>query len=222
MQTIRMIDSMNNPLRILLIDDHRMFLDGMRLILSQLTDEIESVGSAREALDKLAENKQFDIILTDLKMPGLDGHSFIQALHARQLFIPTIVISASDEPGEISRALEQGAQGYLPKSAHSARIIEAIHKVLAGEIYIAPELPYELGVVSAPSGEVASHDAMQLTGRQREVLSLVAEGYANKDIALALNISEATIKSHLNSIFHSLQVRNRTACVKRAAELGLI
>jgi len=217
-----MLSTMTKPLRILLIDDHRMFLDGMRLILSQLSEQIESMGSAREALDKLAGGARFDIILTDLKMPGLDGLSFLQALHARRLFIPTIVISGSDEPATISSALEQGAQGYLPKSAHSARIIEAIHKVLAGEIYVAPELPYEISEVPDSESGTANFPGLKLTRRQAEVLKLVADGLSNKDIALTLDISEATIKSHLNSIFQSLQVRNRTACVKRAGELGLL
>ncbi len=203
--------------RILLVDDHRMFLDGLQLVLERISEKVVSMISVREALASLEAGAQFDIILTDLHMPGLDGYSFIQALQERQIFTPVMIVSAADDAATISRAMAQGAQAYLPKSASAERIIEGIQRVMLGEVYIAPELPLELGAqVKNKTDEVF------ISPRQKAVLSLVANGYSNKDVSMTLNITEATVKSHLNSIFKILAVQNRTACVKRANELNIL
>ena len=218
---------MSKQKRILLVDDHPMFLDGLLLILEQQDMSVVAVGNANEALEALeavAADKHFDLILMDIKMPGLDGYALMKALKERQIFTPVIIISASEESYDIARALENGASGYLPKTVQAIKISEAIDKVIDGEVYIAPELSYDPSKIkkSARANRPDRQVSEKISARQIDILTLTAEGYSNSDIALAQNIAEVTVKYHLNAIFNILKVKNRTACVKRAQELGII
>lgn len=213
---------MDPKLKILLVDDHPMFLDGLDLVLSQQDIEVVTAENTPQALEEIDKKQRFDLIFIDLKMPGLNGYALIRALRERQVYSPVIVISASEGAEDISMALELGALGYLPKSVHSDEIAVAIKSVLAGEIYVSTELSYS---ESAHKKFVKSSKKLilgKVSARQLDILTLTAEGYSNKEIALAFNIAEVTVKYHLHSIFQNLQVNNRTACVKRARELGII
>ena len=215
---------MDKQLQILLIDDHPMFLDGMDIILKQQNIDVLTAANVQDALGKVDKNAKIDLIFVDLNLPGLDGYAFITALRERQVFTPVVILSASENHHDIVRALQSGAMGYLPKSIEADRIIEAIDAVLAGEVYVAPELDYEIpesGVAKKTRRTRKSYYG-KISPRQLDILNLVSEGYSNKEIALAINVAEVTIKYHLNAVFGVLKVKNRTACVKRAQELGLL
>lgn len=215
---------MNKKLQVLLVDDHPMFLDGMDLILSQQDAEVITAANVQQALAEVDKKTKFDLIFVDLNLPGLDGYALITALRERQVFTPVIIVSASEDHHDVSRALRYGALGYLPKSIGSGQIDEAIKAVLAGEVYVAPELSFtasrERPTTVKP--RKSRKGPGNISTRQLEILKLVAEGYSNKEIALALNIVEVTVKYHLNAVFGVLKVKNRTACVKQAQERGLI
>ena len=199
-----------------------MFLDGLDLVLKQQNIEVFTAENATSALAEVDKEKGFNIIFVDLQMPGLDGYALITALRERQVFTPVIVMSASEDADSISRALELGALGYLPKSIHSDQLAEAIEEVLAGNVYVAPELSFDQTIDRRSARKRKKSVYKKFTDRQLDILNLTAEGYSNKEIALAVNIAEVTVKYHLQSIFKSLQVSNRTACVKRAKELGIL
>jgi DNA-binding NarL/FixJ family response regulator len=213
---------MNANLKILLVDDHQMFLDGLDLVLTQQNIDVVTAENTPEALSIIDGNGYFDLIFVDLQMPGLDGYALIRALRERQVFSPVIVISASEGADEISRALELGALGYLPKSTHADQIGEAIRQVLAGNVFVAPELSFDIEADKKSINKNRRPIHEKVSARQLDILRLTAEGYSNKEIALAVNVAEVTVKYHLNAVFKTLQVSNRTACVKRARELGII
>ncbi len=199
-----------------------MFLDGLDLVLKQQNISVVTAENATSALAEVDKQEHFDIIFVDLQMPGLDGYALITALRERQVFTPVIVISASEDADSVSRALELGALGYLPKSMHSDQLSKAIEEVLAGNVYIAPELSFDQTIDRRSARKRKKSRFKNFTDRQLDILNLTAEGYSNKEIALAVNIAEVTVKYHLQAIFKSLQVSNRTACVKRAKELGIL
>lgn len=213
---------MNSKIKILLVDDHPMFLDGLDLVLTQQNIEVVTAENATQALAEVDKEKKFSVIFVDLQMPGLDGYALITALRERQIFTPVIVMSASEETDSISRALELGALGYLPKSIQSDKIADAIQRVLMGEVYVAPELDFTDAADKRSIKNRKKTVSKKMSARQLDILGLTAEGYSNKEIALAVNVAEVTVKYHLHAIFKALQVSNRTACVKRAKELGII
>ena len=211
-----------NPKRILLVDDHPMFLDGMDLILTQQNNEVMTANNAASALQAIEKNHAFDIIFVDLQMPGLDGFAMIQALRERNIFTPVIIMSASDIAENVTRALSLGALGYMSKSVQSDQISHAINTVLNGNVYVSPELSYNVSEAKHSSKNPKLNLAHKLSMRQQGILALVSEGYSNKEIALAVDIAEVTVKYHLHAVFQALQVNNRTSCVKKARELGII
>ena len=213
---------MVSNLKALLVDDHPLFLDGLTLMLRQQNIDVVTTENTLSALTVVDREKHFDIILLDLIMPGLDGYALITALHERQIYTPIIVVSASENTDSISRALKLGALGYLPKSIRTDQIEKAIESVLAGKIYIAPELNFNATQETRSGRKRAFCVNNELPKRQLDVLALTAEGYSNSEIALAMNVAEVTVKYHLQVIFRRLNVSNRTACVKQAKELGII
>lgn len=208
--------------RILLVDDHPMFLDGLDLVLTQKKYEVMTANNAALALQTIEKSKAFDIIFVDLQMPGLDGFAMIQALRERNIFTPVIIMSASDIAEDITRALSLGALGYMSKSVHSDQISHAIKTVINGGVYISPELSYNVSDFKYSPKNAQRNLPHKLSTRQQGILALVSEGYSNKEIALAVDIAEVTVKYHLHAVFQALQVNNRTSCVKKARELGMI
>jgi len=213
-------------MRILLVDDHALFRSGLRHVLADLDPELEidEAGSRDEALQAM-EARQFDLVLTDLLMPGMDKASGIAAFKARFPKAPIIVISMLDGPTDIRAAVAAGATGFIPKSSTPEIMIEAIRLVLAGGVYLPPAVLHI--DPPAPAGEAGASRPLgpsgkQLTERQKAVLAELAQGKSNKEIAQSLNLSEATVKVHLAAIMRSLDVRNRTQAVLTATDLGLL
>lgn len=211
-------------MKILLADDHTLFRSGIRLVLAELdaTVDIVEAGNRDEAIAALNADS-FDLVLTDLLMPGMEQGSGIADMRAASPDVPVVVISQLDNPTDIRRAVEAGASGFIPKSSTSQIMIEAIKLVLAGGVYLPPAL-LETSRSDGAGDEARLPGAphRHLTDRQRAVLAELAMGKSNKEIAQSLNLSEATVKVHVAAIMRVLDVRNRTQAVLAATQYGLL
>ncbi len=218
---------MAEAIRILLVDDHAVVREGLRAFLA-LQEGFEIVGEAadgEQAVDRAVELEP-DVILMDLVMPNLDGVSAMRELRrrgGRAAKARVIVLTSFLDDDRLLPALESGAAGYLLKNSQPAELARAVRAAQAGEAIIDPTAAARL--VSALSRERGSSGASafdQLTGREREVLMLVAQGRSNKRIALELEISEKTVKAHVGHVLAKLGVTDRTQAAVLAVQHGLI
>jgi len=204
-------------IRLMIADDHPVVRDGLRAILSSQPD-LQVVGEAPDgaAAVQLAAELTPDVILMDLRMPVLDGVSAIREIRAQQPAARILVLTTYDTDADIVRAIEAGATGYLLKDAPREELFRAIRATAAGQAVLAPTVAARLmGKMRAPAQE-------KLSARELEVLEWVAGGASNQQIAQALHISEATVKSHLLHIFGKLGVDDRTAAVTAALQRGIL
>ncbi|MCS6843952.1 MAG: response regulator transcription factor [Caldilineales bacterium] len=198
-------------IRLLIAEDHPVVRDGLRGMLAGQPD-LQVVGEAADgaAAVALAAELAPDVILMDLRMPVLDGVAAIRQIRARQPAAAILVLTTYDTDSDILPAIEAGATGYLLKDAPREELYRAIRATSRGETVLAPAVAARLlGKMRAPAEE-------KLSARELEVLSLVARGASNAEIAQALHISEATVKSHLLHIFGKLGVADRAAAVTAA------
>ncbi len=210
---------MDKAVNILLVDDHPLFRDALRPVLHQLAPRVCVFEAAclAEAFRLIEEQAGLDLVLLDLALP--DGGGLKSLLPVLQLLpeTPVVVISASENHHLVVHLLNAGARGYIPKSADSEVMKNALSLVLSGETYV-PSLA--LDGLSLPArmfeGEVA------LTRRQEEVLQYLAMGFSNKQIANTLNIAETTVRAHVSDIMQHLHAHNRTDAVLKAQQLGLL
>ena len=202
-------------MKILLVDDHQLFLSGIRHILKELgpdTRLLEATTGAT-ALERVSDHRDIDLVLLDLALPDMDGLQLLKQLHQQDPLLPVVVVSASEHPADVSRSLDQGALGFIPKSADSSTLLDALRKSLNGETCV-PGNPGKL--------QHSQTALPQLTERQMDVLRLMAKGLPNKRIAEQLELAENTVKVHVRSLLRVLEVSNRTACVQTAERLGII
>ncbi|MBI2240719.1 MAG: response regulator transcription factor [Magnetospirillum gryphiswaldense] len=207
-------------MRVLLADDHALFREGVRLVLENLVDgplEVIEAGDFVQAVSSLRSGMEFDVGLCDLNMPGMDGFDGIEAICRAAPNLHLVVISASESPQDVRRALDAGAQGYIAKTSSSSSMLEAIRQVLSGETYLSPKLE-----VANPDGANGGRDQARnaLTPRQRDVLAMLRQGKSNKEIARDLNLAEITVKLHVTAILRALGVENRTQAAILAAKIG--
>lgn len=207
------------PLRILIADDHQLFRQGLRFVLQALPRKglILEAKNGYEVLDIISREPKLDLILLDLFMPGVDGFKLMENLCDRYPKTPFIILSSSDNSAHMRKAINSGASGFIPKTASQNVIMSAVELVLAGGIYIPPEMVHiptlsETGtsVISNRKKSLAPMLSAVLTERQLEVLKLLGEGRSNKEIARLLDISENTVKIHIAAILRTLNVKNRT------------
>ncbi len=205
-------------LQILIVDDHALFREAMADILSRLDSRptVLEAGTANEALNVLSHYRNLDMILLDHTMPGLNGVDAIPTLHEKSPQTPIVVVSANDDAATVHAAIAVGASGYVPKSANSHVLLNALKVVLAGEIYLPPRY------LAPDSAADSAAPASGLTQRQLEVLALLADGLPNKSIGRQLGIAEATVKLHVSAILRELGARNRTEAVVAATDRGLL
>ncbi|HFE32552.1 MAG TPA: response regulator transcription factor, partial [Gammaproteobacteria bacterium] len=199
-------------MQILLADDHPLFLDGMRHILAQLDDavQVHCADSGEAALRRLRGEGDFDLLLLDLGLPDTDGLGLLQVLREEAITVPVIVVSASENLHQIRAALATGALGFIPKSYHAGQMLGAIREVLeTGQVYLPDDICARIEQLVAGDEPPAGQG---ITARQRQVLSLLAQGLANKQIAQRLSLTEHTVKAHLGALFQLLRVSNRTEC----------
>ena len=211
---------MAEPIRVLIVDDHAVVREGLRSFLT-LQDGIEVAGEAadgEEALE-IADQLRPDVILMDLVMPRLDGLAAMRALRERLPGARVIVLTSFLDDDKLLPALRSGAAGYLLKNAQPQELVRAIRAAQAGEALIDPVVAARLVETLAADGEVEPLE--RLTPREREVLVLIAQGFANKRIARELGVSEKTVKAHVGHVLAKLGVSDRTQAAVVAVRAGL-
>ncbi|HXX12110.1 MAG TPA: response regulator transcription factor [Burkholderiales bacterium] len=207
-------------MKILHADDHSMFREGLRFFLKLLDPQVVvlEASNIQAALDKLALEAPVDLIVLDLQMPGMSELDGFFAIHRRYPKLPIVIVSGLNDPRTIRALIDGGARGYIPKLATSEQLMDALRRVMRGEVY----LPDALFIPDAQSAGAKGDEAAAFTPRQLEILPLLAEGMPNKRIADALDVTEGTVKQHLKDLFRRLNARNRTQAVKEARRLGLL
>ncbi len=217
-------------MKVLLVEDHALVRQGLAMLLSDFnsdTEVIEAKG-ADQAIDLCSAEGPFDLVLLDLMLDGVNGLVVLDELGERLPGVPVVIVSASESRVDIRAAFQRGAKGYIVKSSTAEAFKLALRLVLLGEIYVPPH--------AMESGQDISLDTLDhgvpqtaggarrkgLTPRQREVLTLMAEGQPNKEIARNLGMLEGTAKVHVRAIFRNLEVNNRTTAVFVGIRLGYI
>jgi DNA-binding NarL/FixJ family response regulator len=206
-----------NKIKLLIVDDHLVVREGLKGMLASQPD-FSIVGEAGDGVTaaRLAQELAPDVALMDLRMPGGDGVSAIQAIRANAPSTHVLVLTTYDSDADIVPAIEAGATGYLLKDTPREELFRAIRAAARGEAVLAPAVASRLMTrMRAPVQET-------LSAREIEVLQLVSQGLSNKDIGRQLHISEATVKTHLVHIFGKLNVSDRTAAVTAALERGIL
>ena len=200
-------------MKLLIADDHDLVLDAVRSLLeNELPDvEIELARSGTEVEKRLDAGERFDLLLLDLRMPGISGAQDVKELMKRHSDQPTAILSGMAARMEIPMLLENGARGFIPKTMPADGLVAAVRLILAGQVF--SPMPADV------EGEAGS---VSLTPREREVLFCLQRGEANKEIARSLDIQETTVKLHLRSLALKLEARNRTEVVVKAIQSGLL
>ncbi|MGI9373813.1 MAG: response regulator [Hyphomicrobiales bacterium] len=205
--------------KLLIADDHPLFRDALKQTLSNLYEDIEfdTVGSLNEVETILGDGMAPDLVLLDLKMPGVQGFSGLSFLRAQYADIPVIVVSANEEPAVIRRAMGFGASGFIPKSTPVEEMRAAVQEVLNGGVWV----PENIDLTSEDDDEVTQlvQRFATLTPQQLRVLMMLREGLLNKQIAYELSVSEATVKAHVSAILQKLNVESRTQAVIAAGRI---
>lgn len=228
------MEAQKKPMKILIADDHELFLQGLEFILRKEYPEAEiSLAESYTGIfDILQKTQDFDLILTDLAMPGANWREALAKIHKICPDVPIIIISAVFEPEILQETYDIGVSGYVSKSFSNNLILSAINLVMAGGMYIPPEV-MKMSLKSSSESvrnmikdldlphTISSNDS-GLTPRQTEVLECLAEGLPNKQIAYKLGVSEGTIKIHITLLMKTLEVTNRTAAVRKAVQLGIL
>jgi DNA-binding NarL/FixJ family response regulator len=206
--------------RIVIADDHPLFRGALHQAVRSVlpgADVIEATG-LDDLIATLGREPDIDLILLDLTMPGVQGFSGLVYLRAQHPDIPVVIVSATEDPLVVRRAIEFGASGFIPKSIESDRIGAAIRAVLAGDAWTPSEL--ELGVSEDKETAELIRRLATLTPQQVRVLMMVSEGLLNKQIAYELSVSEATVKAHVSAILQKLGVESRTQAVIASSKIG--
>jgi DNA-binding NarL/FixJ family response regulator len=218
----------NEKARVLLIDDHEMARRGLRAMLSA-ADWVEVVGEGDscETGQKLVEELQPDMVLLDIRMPGMDGLTCLERIKAHHPLVAVVIVTLYDDRRYVLEAIRRGAAGYLLKDATTAEVIATLHNVANGQLAVEPQLLREALATReepSPAGETARQRAEQyaLTPREHDVLLLVAEGLTNKEIGGRLSITEDTVKKHVQNIIWKLRAADRTQAAIMALKLGLL
>jgi two-component system nitrate/nitrite response regulator NarL len=213
------------PMRVLLIDDHALVRKGMEeLLRSRNVEVVASVGSGEEGI-RAAQGLKPDIILLDIKMPGMTGIETLARLRELGLTTPVLMLTMSREDADLHAALRNGAQGYLLKDMEPEDLVPALEVAMSGGNVVAKEMADTLArLVRGQTRDEPRHAPAllaELTPREQEILSHVAEGRSNKMIARALDITDGTVKLHVKSILRKLGVRSRVEAAVLAVEHGL-
>jgi DNA-binding NarL/FixJ family response regulator len=212
-------------MKILLADDHALFREGMRYVLQQLPGSVDvlEAGTFQEGLKLAERHAELDLVLLDLHMPGSEGPKSVSYFHQRYPQIPVVVISAEEDPINIEKVMSYGASGFVSKSAEAQTMLNALNIVLAGGMYLPPEILHHHCAEVVPQDKRSLHtNGYGLTSRQMEVLQHLAAGLSNKEIAQATKLAEGTVKIHVSAVYQTLNVNSRLEAVRAAEHLGLI
>lgn len=224
-------------MKILLIDDHPLFREGVALLLKPLVDGLETweAGSCEEAFELLAQRGSVDLVLIDLGLPGLSGLDGLKRLRADHPEAPVVVMSSADDKDTVLAVLDAGAMGFIPKSSTSQVMLGALRLILAKGIYLPPSVFLAARAAPAVSPAPAQANApaalapalgrlpaeLGMTPRQADVLHLLLQGKPAKLIGRQLDLSLSTVKAHTSAVLRALNVTTRTQAVLAASRLGL-
>ena len=235
-------------MKILLVDDHALFREGMRYVLQQLqggVSEIMEAGNLADGLKLAEQHPELDLALLDLNMPGSEGPISIRYFHHRFPHIPVVVVSGEEGRNQMEKIISYGAMGFICKNSTAPVMLSALNLILSGGVYIPPQLlrlggeadsaveperfakrekteeteENELGAADRRSMNTNEYG---LTPRQMQVLEYLAGGFSNKAIAEAMQLAEGTVKIHVAAIYQILRVNSRTEAVRIAGKLGLL
>jgi DNA-binding NarL/FixJ family response regulator len=207
---------------VLIADDHPLFRDALQRAVSVALPQarVHSADSVHSLLALIEQFPEADLLLLDLHMPGARGYSALVHIRGQYPGLPTIVVSGHEETQVARRALAHGASAYIPKSTPAEQIVRAIHTVLDGDIWLPHQLLGGEVALKQDEADIAARVAT-LTPQQFRVLTMIAEGLLNKQIAYDLGVSEATVKAHMTAIMRKLGVNNRTQVALAAAQLAV-
>ena len=201
----------DQPLTVLIVDDHPVVRSGLRVLLD-VHDGIEVAGEAADGEEALALAAALepDVILLDLKLPGLDGVAVLTELRSRGIGARVLVLTSANDPAQVSRAVQAGASGFLYKDVDPDALIRAIRAVNDGNLLLAPAAAAPLMAAHTTQAAAPRGGLTSLTAREREVLDQLARGRSNREIARELHVSEKTVKTHVSSVLAKLGVQDRT------------
>jgi DNA-binding NarL/FixJ family response regulator len=211
-----------DKIKVLIADDHPIVREGLSATLSAEPD-MTVVGEATNGIEavEMSLTTKPDVILIDLRMPVLDGATAMQRIRAQNRAVKFIVLTTYDTEEYVFKAIQAGAQSYLLKDVPSDEIVEAIRNIVSGKSVIEPAIANRvLERFSQMMGQVSQ--LRILSDREIEVLKLMAKGEYNREIAATLNISESTVKTHIQSIFQKLDVKSRTEAIAKARTQAMI
>lgn len=217
-------------MKILLIDDHPLFREGVALLLKPLVEGLETweAGSCEEAFALLTERGSTDLIMIDLGLPGLSGLEGLGRLRREHPEVPVVVMSSADDKDTVLAVLDAGAMGFIPKSSTSQVMLGALRLILAKGVYLPPSvflggrtMPPAMPLPTAAPVQGRRATELGLTPRQADVLHLLLQGQPAKLIGRQLNLSLSTVKAHTSSVLRALNVTTRTQAVLAASRLGL-
>jgi DNA-binding NarL/FixJ family response regulator len=221
-------------MKVLLVDDHPLILSALQLVIQGLGDSVavSGVESAEAARRTRAEDDDYDIVLLDLALGDSDGFELLSELRGRYPALPVVVVSASERPADVIRAIDLGAMGFVPKRSSNDALFEALRMVMAGNLYVPPAMiGLDLRQAAAEEALLADHaraephqsarslESIGLTPRQTEVLQLLLQGLPNKLIARQLNVSVETVKDHVAAVLRALNVSSRTQAVLAVSQM---
>jgi DNA-binding NarL/FixJ family response regulator len=210
-------------MRVLIVDDHPLYREGLKALLMGLEPELVAVGvgSVSEAVESAAREPAFDLVLLDMNLPRVGGLEALRQIKAAFEGAVVVVVSGDEDPALVMQTIDAGAAGYIPKSTDSALTIQALRVVLAHGVYL------PAGILAAGAGPLGSRAPgpvaiPELSPKQRSVLDRLLQGKSNKVIARELDIAEGTVKAHLWAVYQLLGVSSRTQAMCRMHELGLL
>lgn len=213
-------------LKLLVVEDHALVREGLVRLLGQIEDDAKVFEAAdfEMALTVLDAEDEFDLVLLDLALPGIDGFAGLDILRRRYPAMPVAVVSAFDDTPTVTRVLNLGASGFIPKAFSGEDLLSAVREVLAGNIFrpsgqAGARLDEQVPVPPAKVG--VRPDEVGLTDRQAQVLALMVRGLSNRDIADQLELSEGTVKIHATAVFKALGVTSRTQALVAVARYGI-
>ncbi len=213
---------MTEPIKVFVVDDHTLFLSGVR---SELGSEFEIVGTAEQVDEAIAGIRAShpDVVVLDVHMPGGGGRAVIESVHATDPDVRFLALSVSDAPEDVIATVRQGARGYVTKSIAPEDLAEAVRRVHEGDAVFSPRLAgFVLDAFAGELPTTADPELDQLSPREREVLRLLARGYRYKEIATKLSISIKTVESHVSAVLRKLQLSSRHELTAWAADRRLV
>lgn len=213
---------MSGKLRVLLVDDHKLFRSGVKALLARQAD-IEVVGEAADGLDGVQQARQLrpDVILLDLHMPGVSGRDAVRTLSEELPGTRVLMLTVSEDADDLLDTLHAGAAGYLLKNIDAEYFVDAIRRAAGGDSVVSPEMTGKLvaGLKRAAAAPVPEKDL--LTAREREIVAALARGASNKEIAREFELAESTVKIHVQNILRKLNLTSRVQAAVYAVEHGI-